>query len=331
MERHDKAWALYLFSSAGVLRSYSIEQLVRLGLTWVWLGLEGEGSRYTKLHGTDTRALVRQFRAHGIRVLGSTIIGLEDHTPENIDRVIEHAVRHETDFHQFMLYTPLPGTPLCAELSAQGLMKDESEYHFADIHGQSVFNYRHPHIRDGAETELLTRAFHRDFAINGPSVVRIARTMLAGWQRYKDHPDSRIRRRFAWEARDLPTVYAAVVAAARHYYRGNRALCAMMDAILKDLHREFGLKARFYSAVGGWYVYWKMRREERRLARGWTYEPPTFYERNEAAQQLALVDGPQAALCRPIICRALPRPVVDAAAAGLPEIAAVEPTPAHVL
>ena len=66
MERHDKAWALYLFSSASALRSYRIEQLVRLGLTWVWLGLEGEDSRYAKLHGADTRALVRRLQAHGI-------------------------------------------------------------------------------------------------------------------------------------------------------------------------------------------------------------------------------------------------------------------------
>ncbi len=237
--------------------------------------------------------------------------------------MIEHAVRHDTDFHQFMLYTPLPGTPLYAELSAQGRMKDESEYDLADIHGQSVFNYRHPHIRDGLETELIVRAFQRDFEVNGPSVVRMARTMLAGWKRYKNHPDPRVRRRFAWEARDLPTVYSAVVAAARLYYRGNPTLRAKMDAMLKDLHGEFGLKSRFYTAVGGRYVYWKMRREEKRLARGWTYEPPTFYERNEAAQQLASGDGPQAALCRPVICRAAGLPIVEAAAAGLPEPVAV--------
>ena len=58
--------------------------------------------------------------------MGSTIIGLEEHTPENIDQVIERAVRHRTDFHQFMLYTPLPGTPLHAELSAEGRIWDES-------------------------------------------------------------------------------------------------------------------------------------------------------------------------------------------------------------
>jgi radical SAM superfamily enzyme YgiQ (UPF0313 family) len=313
MERHDKAWAFYLFSSASALGSYHSEQLVRLGLTWVWLGLEGEDSRYAKLHGADTRALVRRLQAHGTRVLGSTIIGLEDHTPENIDRVIEHAVRHDTDFHQFMLYTPLPGTPLHAELARQGRMKDESEYDISDIHGQSLFNYRHPHIRDGLETELIVRAFQRDFEVNGPSVVRMARTMLAGWKRYKNHPDPRVRRRFAWETRDLATAYPAVVAAARLYYRGNPALRAKMDAILQDLHGEFGLKSRLYAAVGGRYVSWKMRREERRLARGWTYEPPTFYERNEAAQRLAALDAPPAALCRPVTCRAHPLPIAAAA------------------
>jgi hypothetical protein len=98
-------------------------------------------------------------------------------------------------------------------------MKDESQYDISDIHGQSIFNYRHPHIRDGLETELILRAFQRDFEVNGPSVVRIARTMLAGWKRYKDHTDSRVRRRFTWEARDLPTVYAL---RSRHRHRIRR-------------------------------------------------------------------------------------------------------------
>jgi hypothetical protein len=316
MERHDKAWALYLFSSASAICSYRTDQLVRLGLTWVWLGLEGADSRYAKLRGVDTRALVRRLQAHGTRVLGSTIIGLDDHSPQNIDAAIEHAVSHETVFHQFMLYTPLPGTPLHGELSAQGRMKDESECELADSHGQSVFNYRHPHIRNNLETEFIERAFRRDLAVNGPSIMRMAATMLAGWKRYKDHPDARVRRRFAWEARDLSTVYPAVVAAARLYYRGNPALRARAEAILKDLHSEFGLKSRLYAALGGRYVHWNMRREERRLARDWTYEPPTFYERNEAAQRLAPLDSPPAVLCRPVACRATPLPSGAAAAAN---------------
>jgi hypothetical protein len=196
-----------------------MEQLVALGISWVWLGLEGDETPYVKLRGVNTRHLVQELQSNGIRVLGSTIIGLETHTPENIDQVIDFAVAHATDFHQFMLYTPIAGTPLHAELTAQGRMKDPSEYHPSDIHGQHIFNYRHPHIENGQESELLLRAFERDFAENGPSVARIAATTLAGWRRHGRHADRRIRNRFRWEARELSTTYSAVVSASARYFR----------------------------------------------------------------------------------------------------------------
>ena len=289
METHDKAWSLYVFTSANVLEMYTIEQLVALGISWVWMGIEGENSRYTKLNGIDSQALIAELQSHGIRVLGSTIIGLEEHTPENIDQAIDYAVAHDTDFHQFMLYTPIPGTPLHAELTAQGRMKDESAFDIVDIHGQYIFNYYHEHIRDGLEAELIVRAFQRDFEVNGPSVVRIARTVLAGWKRYKNHPDARIRRRYAHDAAGLGTEYSALVGAARRHYRNNPVMHKKMSDLLADLHREFGFKSRFWSIVAGRYVHWTLSREARRLAGGWTQEPPTFYESNAG---FAGPDGP---------------------------------------
>ena len=190
MERHGKSWYLQIFSSANVLRLYSMEELVRLGVNWVWLGMEGKNSQYAKLADTETRPLTRELHEHGIRVLGSSIIGLEEHTRENIDEVIDHAVSHNTDMHQFMLYMPVPGTPLYAEHETRNTLLKESELEIGDAHGQSTFNYRHPHIHNGEEAEFLLRAFHRDFEINGPSVVRIIRTLLQGWRRYKGHPSA---------------------------------------------------------------------------------------------------------------------------------------------
>jgi len=306
MQCHGKSWILYVFSSAGVLASYTIEQLVGLGVSWVWMGLEGENSRYAKLCGVDARALVRRLQSHGIRVLGSTIIGLENHTAGNIDRVIDYAVGYDADFHQFMLYTALPGTPLHAELSAQGRMRDEHECPTPDTHGQLAFNYRHPHITGGQETEFLVRAFQRDFEVNGPSMLRIARTTLAGWKRYKNHPDPRIRRRFRWEIEGMATTYAAAVAASKRYYRHDPVMRAKVSDLLADLFAEFGWKARLWAAVGGPYVHCQIRREARRLARGWTYEPPTFYEHNEAAWDLSR-DSPKAGcLCRYVTPRPVP-------------------------
>jgi len=318
MEQHQKAWELDVFSSANVLRSYTMEQLVRLGISWVWMGIEGRDSRYGKLHGADTFALVRQLQSHGIRVLGSTIIGLENHAPENFDEAIDYAVRHHTDFHQFMLYMPIPGTPLHAELAAQGRMKDESEYSPADIHGQYIFNYRHAHIPQGQETEFLLRAFERDFAENGPSIARLTATLLAGWKRYKNDPDPCIRRRFAWEVRELPSTYSAVVGACKLYYRKNPAMHAKMSALLKDLYREFGWKSRFFGEIGGRWLLRKVRQEEKRLAAGWTYEPPTFYERNAAC-----TEQPAAALCRYVTPRVLPPPSAPHATVKIGEAVAV--------
>jgi len=318
MEQHDKSWALYVFSSANVLSSYKWDQLVRLGVSWVWMGLEGEESQYLKLRGIDTRELVKTLQSHGIRVLGSTIVGLENHTPLNIDTAIDYAVAHDTDFHQFMLYTPLPGTPLHADLSAQGRIKDESEYDISDMHGQYAFNYRHPHITDGRETDILTSAFRRDFEANGPSVARIARTTLAGWKRYQQHPDLRVRRRFAWEARELATTYVAAVAAAKRFHRRDRHLKRRMSAVLHDLCREFGIKSRLTAFFGGHYVMRKLRQEQQRLADGWTYEPPTFYEINEGFNRLGTRATSSAKACQ-FVCPGEPA-IADSPSNGRDEL-----------
>jgi B12 binding domain/Radical SAM superfamily len=91
MQKHDKSWSLYVFSSAAAIRSYSMEELIALGVSWIWMGLESEDGQYQKLHGIDTIQLVRQLQSRGIRILGSTIIGLDSHTPENIDAAIDYA------------------------------------------------------------------------------------------------------------------------------------------------------------------------------------------------------------------------------------------------
>ncbi len=283
VEKHDKSWTLYVFSSADAVRSYAIEELIALGVSWIWMGLESENSQYQKLHGIDTYQLVRELQSHGIRVLGSSIIGLDNHTPENIDAVIDYAVRHDTDFHQFMLYMPLPGTPFHAEMEAKGLLLDEAQCPIPDTHGQFRFNYRHPHIPAGLESELIVRAFERDFEINGPSILRILRTTLAGWKRYQDHPNPRIRRRFAAEVESMGSSFAAVAGAATRYYRDKPALFAKMRSILRDVQSEFGWSSRIYAALGGPYLLRKIRSEEARLGKGWSYEPPVFYEINDVA------------------------------------------------
>jgi len=290
MEKGDKRWSLHVFSSARVLQSYTIAQLVALGISWVWMGLEGENSRYPKLRSVDTRLLVKTLQSSGIRVLGSSIIGLEHHSPENISQIIDYAISHETDFHQFMLYTPVSGTPLFEQHRKEGTLLADSEISAADAHGQYRFNYRHRHIHDGQEEKYLLNAFEQDFERNGPSLARLIKTTLNGWQKYKKHPDKRIRKRFAMKVKVLRTTYAGAVWAMKKWYVGNDRMTAKMSALLQSLHEEFGWTTRLFAALCGRYIYIMLKREEKRLASGWVYEPVAVYEKNAAA--IALENEP---------------------------------------
>lgn len=286
MEKHEKSWSLYVFSSARVLESYTIEQLVGLGIGWVWMGLEGENGDYRKLRGVDTHSLVRLLQAHGIRVLGSSIIGLDEHTPENIASVIDHAVSHNTVFHQFMLYMPNAGTPLYETRRREGTLFTDSEFPAADTHGQYRFNYRHKNIKNGAEERFLLDAFRRDFEINGPSLARLIAVLLAGWRRYKNHPNRRIRERFAGEVFPLRSTYAGAVWAMRKRFRGDNRLAGKMDALMREIYATFGWRTRLIAPLIGRYAFRSLQKEEKRLSRGWTYEPICAYEKNAAALAL---------------------------------------------
>jgi radical SAM superfamily enzyme YgiQ (UPF0313 family) len=292
MKKSNKSWSLYVFSSARVLKSYTIEQLIELGISWVWMGLEGKQSRYSKLNNVETPPLVRCLQSHGIRVLGSSIIGLENHTPDNIHRIIDYALSHNTDFHQFMLYTPIPGTPLYEEHRKHGTLLAESEFPLADTHGQYRFNYRHQYIPNGREEQFILDAFQRDFEVNGPSLARLIRTLLKGWKRYKDCPDKRIQDRFAWEAKPLRTTYAAAVWAMKRRFRTNKRIAEKMDGLLQEIYETFGWKTRIIAPLAGIYVYAALNKEERRLANGWTYEPDCFFEKNAAALALEKASPP---------------------------------------
>ena len=178
-------------------------------------------------------------------------MGLEHHTPENIREEIEYAVAHDTDFHQFMLYTPVPGTPLYAEMDEQGRMLPDVD--LADIHGQYKFNFQHAAISRDESKKFLDWAFRRDFERNGPSLYRICRTTLEGWKRYKNHPDLRVRERFEWEARQLRNAASACLWAMERRLEEDQRGRERADPRAAPGHRE-GVRPADAAWPPGWSV-----------------------------------------------------------------------------
>lgn len=278
MQAHGKAWSLYVFSSANAVRQYDLRQLVELGVEWIWLGLESADSGYRKLAGTDTLALTRELQAHGICVLGSTIVGMEHHTPENIWRDLDYAIAHDTVFHQFMLYTPMPGTPLHRQIAAEGRLLEDVD--LADIHGQYQFNFRHPAISREQSKVLLDGAFRADFERNGPSLYRLMRTMYERYRHYGADADPRVRARVDRTAAQLRGGYYAALYAMERYLRPTNAVVAERIGELRaQLGHEFGAFSRVAGTALGSLLTWSASREATRFPRGRPLEPRTFVER----------------------------------------------------
>ena len=104
--------------------------------------------------------------------------------------------------------------------------------------------------------------------------------MLQGWRRYKNYPDLRVRERFERENAKLKTAYSGALWAAERYFgQINNDVSQKIRALRLEISKEFGLASRLLSSAIGPFLLWSTRREDHRLARGVTYEPPTILER----------------------------------------------------
>ncbi|MBM4353162.1 MAG: radical SAM protein [Deltaproteobacteria bacterium] len=183
MERHQRFFEFQIFSSAEAITAFGLDNLERLGVTYIWIGVESssEVGNYVKNRGIDPKKLVRDLRDRGIIVLASGILCMEHHTPDNIDIDIDFMVGLEADFVQFMLLTPLPTTGLFEDHRERGSCGRDLP--FEEWHGQKHLSWRHPAFPGDLAEEWITAAFRRDYEVNGASMYRVVDTQWRGYRR----------------------------------------------------------------------------------------------------------------------------------------------------
>ncbi len=181
MERERRFFRFQIFSSAEAILAFGLDDLVRLGVNFIWMGVETKSreANFAKNQGVDPQRLVRELRDRGINVLVSGILCMEHHTRQNIQEDIDHLIDLEADFTQFMLLTPLPTTALYQEKKASGLLRQELPYE--EWHGQKMLNYKHPHFPGDAAERWITQAFRQEHEENSSSIYRVTDTALRGY------------------------------------------------------------------------------------------------------------------------------------------------------
>lgn len=179
METHKRPHKFCVFSSANGLMKLGVENIVKLGYSFIWIGLEeSSGRTYNKMRGIDLKKLISELQAHGVEVLGSTILGFEHQDWPDLDREIEHALTYGCVYNQFMLYMAAPGTALWEEMKAKNKLK---RIDWPDFHGQALQSWHHPRLDPERLERKLDEAFTRDFKTLGPSLLRMMRVHYDGF------------------------------------------------------------------------------------------------------------------------------------------------------
>ncbi|HUT76966.1 MAG TPA: radical SAM protein [Polyangia bacterium] len=134
----DRDWEISLFKALAPLKRHIISHPIEdddevlaaaaeAGAWWVYQAI---------FDTSDFIAdRIRRLKQHGIFVEGTILLGLDDHDPDTVKRLVDFLLEIELDLAEFTVLTPFPHTRTFDDLEAQGriLHKDWSRYTAGEV------------------------------------------------------------------------------------------------------------------------------------------------------------------------------------------------------
>jgi radical SAM superfamily enzyme YgiQ (UPF0313 family) len=239
--KSGKQLSIFAFSSIKAISQYTVEEILEMGIDGFWIGYEGTRSGYAKQQGRPVEDILTEFRAHGITVLTSMILGFDYQTPEVIAQELDGLMKLKPSLAQFLIYGPVPGTPFNARVKRDNLMLEKfvqdpnALYHNADGFTTTM---KHPTLSPERIEELQRWCFDQDFQRLGPSIFRVLETRLLGYQKMKDSPNPALRARAAYYATELRCATAVFLAG--RLFGPNAGIRRWIGDLEQQLIAEFG-------------------------------------------------------------------------------------------
>jgi hypothetical protein len=197
MEKEHKTYKFSLFSSAEAVTEMGVDFLVRMGVNFLWIGVESKADIFEKTKGIDLHALIADLQNHGITVLASLILFLEHHDKKNIHEEIDWAISMKSDLLQFMQLGLSPGTRIYKEYDENGkLIRD---FPWKKRHGQDTIWFRHPNFTLPESSEYLKNAFRKKYETHGPGILNMAHTAVRGYLNVKKDMETRQAQGLTWD------------------------------------------------------------------------------------------------------------------------------------
>lgn len=178
------------FASARAISMWDPDDLVRMGVEAIWIGVESRRADYSKLKGLDITKIMHSLHERGINTLASLIIGHDFHTLDMIRDDLEYLISLRPSLSQFLIMTPACSTPFFERLRDQGrLIADVPHREWDGFH----LTFTHPNISKPDMEQALLDMYDEEYRRLGPSVLRYVERQLDGYLRYRNSDDELLR------------------------------------------------------------------------------------------------------------------------------------------
>lgn len=184
--------SLSIFSSVKALSQFTADEIVEMGVDFIWVGFEGKRAGYAKMRGRPYGELFRDLHEHGISVLASMIIGFDYQTPEIIREEFEELLSYRPSMCQFLIYGPAHGTPAYDRMKAEGRLNADL-YLDNSKHDGFTLGFSHPHIGMAEMSAIQQGLYREEFERLGPTVFRVLDDYMAGYLNLRNHTVPRVR------------------------------------------------------------------------------------------------------------------------------------------
>jgi radical SAM superfamily enzyme YgiQ (UPF0313 family) len=245
------------FSSIKSINMYDPIFLAEMGIETLWIGIEAKSSKdirdrkkdikkeingkkvdissYQKMDNIDVKKSIKSLHDVGINTLISMIIGLEHHTEELIKNDLEYHLSLEPTLSQFLVYTPIPGTPLYECLDKEGRILKDLPLHKID---GFTLGFKHKHMNGEMIKKLQLYCFKKDFEELGPSAFRFMKKNLKGYLFFRNSDVPIQRARAAVYAANLKMCYPLYDIGVK--YAPNDKVVRMISELRDEVYYIFG-------------------------------------------------------------------------------------------
>jgi hypothetical protein len=185
-----------LFSCMTSLQSlsqYRTEELLAMGLSGAWIGVESPRARHPKMSTPDVYREFGRLRGAGIVTLAYMSLGADGQDQRSLEEDFEHLLSLRPQFSRFMIGGPCVRTPSYAGLEREGRLGPVPD----GLGGGVRAPFVHPAPAPERLEALAAEYARREYEELGPSLLRVVEVRLEGYLmlRYRVQPHLQARAR----------------------------------------------------------------------------------------------------------------------------------------